>query len=196
MRQTTVAKAAFNGAPSSSLSLQVRQHCPQRGAPAIGERECSASVTISEALHRNVRDDSIMRSRLLDLGYAIFPRQQQMPEALGALVKRDAEKWWPIIKASWYQAGMIRAIWSQISITAVRQAGLLRCIIFSDRMSELGQSETPNHVRCDGSFFRKRPRDPGRSACHEQKGARRRPSSSISHAVATMLLRINRAHAA
>ena len=27
------------------------------------------------------------------------------------------------------------------------------------RMSESGQSGTSNHVRCDGSFFRKRPRD-------------------------------------
>jgi hypothetical protein len=33
-----------------------------------------------------------------DLGLEIFPREQQTPEALGALVKSDAEKWWPIIK--------------------------------------------------------------------------------------------------
>ena len=30
----------------------------------------------------------------------IFPREQQPPEVLGALVKADAEKWWPIIKAA------------------------------------------------------------------------------------------------
>jgi hypothetical protein len=28
----------------------------------------------------------------------IFPRERQTPEALGALVKADAEKWWPIMK--------------------------------------------------------------------------------------------------
>jgi hypothetical protein len=28
----------------------------------------------------------------------IFPREQQTPEALGALQKADTEKWWPIIK--------------------------------------------------------------------------------------------------
>jgi hypothetical protein len=28
----------------------------------------------------------------------IFPREQETPEALGALQKADAEKWWPIIK--------------------------------------------------------------------------------------------------
>jgi tripartite-type tricarboxylate transporter receptor subunit TctC len=42
--------------------------------------------------------DPAVRSRLIDLGLEIFPRQQQRPEALGAMVKADAEKWWPIIK--------------------------------------------------------------------------------------------------
>jgi hypothetical protein len=31
-------------------------------------------------------------------GREVFPREQQTPEALGALVKADAEKWWPIIE--------------------------------------------------------------------------------------------------
>jgi tripartite-type tricarboxylate transporter receptor subunit TctC len=39
-----------------------------------------------------------VRSRLTDLGYDVFPREQQTPDALSALVKADAEKWWPIIK--------------------------------------------------------------------------------------------------
>jgi tripartite-type tricarboxylate transporter receptor subunit TctC len=43
--------------------------------------------------------DPAVRSRFVDLGLEIFPREQQTPEALGALVKADAEKWWPIIKA-------------------------------------------------------------------------------------------------
>jgi tripartite-type tricarboxylate transporter receptor subunit TctC len=42
--------------------------------------------------------DPAVQSRLADLGLEIFPREQQTPEALGALVKTDAEKWWPIIK--------------------------------------------------------------------------------------------------
>jgi len=42
--------------------------------------------------------DSTVRSRLLDLGYAIFPRQQQTPNTLGALMKAGAERWWPVIK--------------------------------------------------------------------------------------------------
>jgi hypothetical protein len=28
----------------------------------------------------------------------VFPRERQTPEALGALAKAGAEKWWPIIK--------------------------------------------------------------------------------------------------
>jgi tripartite-type tricarboxylate transporter receptor subunit TctC len=39
-----------------------------------------------------------VRSRLADFGYDVFPRERQTPEALGALVKADAKKWWPIIK--------------------------------------------------------------------------------------------------
>jgi tripartite-type tricarboxylate transporter receptor subunit TctC len=42
--------------------------------------------------------DADVRFRLADLGQEVFPRQEQAPDALGAMVKSDAEKWWPIIK--------------------------------------------------------------------------------------------------
>jgi tripartite-type tricarboxylate transporter receptor subunit TctC len=42
--------------------------------------------------------DPEVQFRLADLGQEVFPRQEQTAEALGALVKSDAEKWWPIIK--------------------------------------------------------------------------------------------------
>jgi tripartite-type tricarboxylate transporter receptor subunit TctC len=42
--------------------------------------------------------DPAVRSRLVDLRLEVFRREQQTPEALGALVKVGAEKWWPIIK--------------------------------------------------------------------------------------------------
>ena len=48
--------------------------------------------------------DPAVRSRLVGLGLEIFPRERQTPEALGALVKADAEKWWPIIKESGIKA--------------------------------------------------------------------------------------------
>jgi tripartite-type tricarboxylate transporter receptor subunit TctC len=44
--------------------------------------------------------DPAVRSRLVDLGQEIFPREQQTPQALGALQRADAEKWWPIIGAA------------------------------------------------------------------------------------------------
>ena len=42
--------------------------------------------------------DSAVRSHFVSLGLEIFPAERQTPEALGALVKADAQKWWPIIK--------------------------------------------------------------------------------------------------
>jgi tripartite-type tricarboxylate transporter receptor subunit TctC len=36
--------------------------------------------------------DAAVRVRLVDLGFELFPREQRTPEALGALVKADAEK--------------------------------------------------------------------------------------------------------
>jgi tripartite-type tricarboxylate transporter receptor subunit TctC len=42
--------------------------------------------------------DLAVRSRLVELGYEVFPRERQTPEALAALQKADAEKWWPVIK--------------------------------------------------------------------------------------------------
>jgi len=42
--------------------------------------------------------DQMVRSRLADLGFEVYPRERQTPEALNELRKADAEKWWPIIK--------------------------------------------------------------------------------------------------
>ena len=42
--------------------------------------------------------DQAVRSRIVELGFEIFPHERQTPEALGALVKADAAKWWPLIK--------------------------------------------------------------------------------------------------
>jgi tripartite-type tricarboxylate transporter receptor subunit TctC len=44
--------------------------------------------------------DPVVRSRLTEFGGEIFPREQQTPQALAAMQKADAEKWWPIMKAA------------------------------------------------------------------------------------------------
>jgi tripartite-type tricarboxylate transporter receptor subunit TctC len=41
--------------------------------------------------------DAELNSRLADFGFEVFPREQQTPEALDAIQKADAEKWWPTI---------------------------------------------------------------------------------------------------
>jgi tripartite-type tricarboxylate transporter receptor subunit TctC len=41
-----------------------------------------------------------VRQRLIELGLEIPPRERQTPEALGALQKREIEKWWPIIRGA------------------------------------------------------------------------------------------------
>jgi tripartite-type tricarboxylate transporter receptor subunit TctC len=44
--------------------------------------------------------DPMVRNRMATFGLEIPPRDQQTPEALGALQKAEVEKWWPIIKAA------------------------------------------------------------------------------------------------
>jgi tripartite-type tricarboxylate transporter receptor subunit TctC len=78
------------GLPSLTYSEWVGFFAP-RGTPRdiIGKLNAAAMAVLA---------DPSVRSRFLDFGEEIFPREQQTPEALDALVKADAEKWWPIIK--------------------------------------------------------------------------------------------------
>jgi tripartite-type tricarboxylate transporter receptor subunit TctC len=48
--------------------------------------------------------DPAVQARFATLGLDIFPREQQTPEALDALVKADVQKWWPIIRESGIKA--------------------------------------------------------------------------------------------
>jgi tripartite-type tricarboxylate transporter receptor subunit TctC len=78
------------GLPKLSYSEWIGLFAP-RGTPLdiIGK----LNMAVIEALA-----DSAVRSRLTEFGGEIFMREQQTPEALAAIQRADAEKWWPIIK--------------------------------------------------------------------------------------------------
>jgi tripartite-type tricarboxylate transporter receptor subunit TctC len=78
------------GLPTLSFSPWGGLFAPRRTPKDIIGKLNAAAV---EALA-----DPVVRSRLAGLGFEIFPREQQTPEALGSLQRADVEKWWPIIK--------------------------------------------------------------------------------------------------
>jgi tripartite-type tricarboxylate transporter receptor subunit TctC len=78
------------GLPAFSFSSWIGLFAPSSTPRDIIRRLNAAAV---DALA-----DPSARARLTDLGFEIFPREHQTPEALGALQKADAEKWWPIIR--------------------------------------------------------------------------------------------------
>ena len=78
------------GLPSLSYSAWEALFAPKNVPQEIIGKLNAAAV---EALA-----DQMVRSRLADLGFEVYPRERQTPEALNELRKADAEKWWPIIK--------------------------------------------------------------------------------------------------
>jgi tripartite-type tricarboxylate transporter receptor subunit TctC len=78
------------GRPALSSSFWLGLFAP-RGTPTdiIGKLNAAAGEALS---------DPTVRSRFVDMGLEIFPRERQTPEGLRALVKADVEKWWPLIK--------------------------------------------------------------------------------------------------
>jgi tripartite-type tricarboxylate transporter receptor subunit TctC len=80
------------GLPALSYSAWTALFAPG-GTPrdVIGRLNAAAAEALA---------DPAVRSRLIDLGVEIFPRERQTAEALGAMQTADIEKWWPIIKAS------------------------------------------------------------------------------------------------
>jgi tripartite-type tricarboxylate transporter receptor subunit TctC len=80
------------GLPSLSFSNWYGLFAP-KGTPRDIIGKLDAAVV--EALA-----DPAVQTRLVNFGYDVFPRERQTAQALLALQKSDAEKWWPIIKAA------------------------------------------------------------------------------------------------
>jgi tripartite-type tricarboxylate transporter receptor subunit TctC len=78
------------GLPALSYSAWSGLFAP-KGTPLeiVGRLNAAAVEALSEPA---------VRARIAEFGGEIFPRGQRTPEALGAMQRADAAKWWPIIK--------------------------------------------------------------------------------------------------
>jgi tripartite-type tricarboxylate transporter receptor subunit TctC len=68
-----------------------------KSAPSVAIAKLNVAIVESLA-------DVQLRARLAQLGFDVFAREQQTPEALATLQKAEIEKWWPIIKAAGIKA--------------------------------------------------------------------------------------------
>jgi tripartite-type tricarboxylate transporter receptor subunit TctC len=80
------------GLPGFHISIW-RGFWAPRGTP--GDVVAKLNTAVADALA-----DLRVRERVSDLGQQIPAREQQSPQALGALQKAEIDRWWPIVKAA------------------------------------------------------------------------------------------------
>jgi tripartite-type tricarboxylate transporter receptor subunit TctC len=68
-----------------------------KGTPAPVIEKINAAIVKSLA-------DPALRARIEQIGPTVVAREEQTPEALGALQKAEIAKWWPVIKAAGIKA--------------------------------------------------------------------------------------------
>jgi tripartite-type tricarboxylate transporter receptor subunit TctC len=85
-----------SGAQGLHISYWHALFAPQATPPDI-------IAKLNAAVVRALADPNVQQ-RFAAQGQDIWPRQQQTPQALGALYKAETEKWWPIIKAEGLRA--------------------------------------------------------------------------------------------
>jgi tripartite-type tricarboxylate transporter receptor subunit TctC len=89
VRAPEIPTMAEMGLPALSYSTWFGFFAPRDTPPNIIGK---LNAAVIEALA-----DPAVRSRFIDLGLEIFPRERQTPEALAVLQRADAAKWWPLI---------------------------------------------------------------------------------------------------
>jgi tripartite-type tricarboxylate transporter receptor subunit TctC len=90
--QPNIATANEAGLPGFVASLWYGLWVP-KGTPKDVIARLNATIT-------QVLADSRVKQRFEELGIQITASSQQSPEALRAYQKQEADRWWPIIKAS------------------------------------------------------------------------------------------------
>jgi tripartite-type tricarboxylate transporter receptor subunit TctC len=80
------------GLPGMHISVWGGLFAP-KGTPKSVIAKLNAAATTALA-------DPAVQQQLAKIGQEVVPREQQTPEALGALQKAEIDKWWPIIQAA------------------------------------------------------------------------------------------------